>query len=91
MHYVLHAQCSESSVYTSKYQKRERNIALFSMKSANDCNLRVSGLGSTLENACTTFYMKNGVKVAFKRGIISNRREMKLNLLQNRRMIAICV
>ena len=48
----------------------------------------VSGLVSTLENACTTFCTNNAVKIAFKRRNISNGIEITLNLRQNRRMIA---
>ena len=46
---------------------------------------------STTENACTTFCKHNTVKRAFKRRNISNGREISLNFLQNRRIIAICV
>ena len=67
------------------------NKIQFSSKSTNDCDLRVSGLVSTLEGACTTFCTYNAVKIAFKRRNIKNGREIMLNLRQNRRMIAICV
>ena len=57
----------------------------------NYCYFRVSGLVSTLENACTPFCTHNAVKIAFKLRNVSNGREIELNLLQNRRMIVICV
>ena len=41
--------------------------------------------------ACTTFCTHNAVKRAFKRRSISNGREISLNFLRNRRIIAICV
>ena len=90
MHYVLHVKWSEIRVYTSKYFKRERNIAQFSSKSTNDSDLRVFGRSSVLENVCTTFCVQNGVKFAFKRRNILNGREITHNFRHNRRMIAIC-
>ena len=42
-------------------------------------------------NACTTFCKHNTVERAFKRRNISNGREISLNFLHNRRIIAICV
>ena len=57
----------------------------------NYCNLRVSGIASTSENTCTTFCTHNAVKRAFKRRSISNGREISINFLQNRRIIAVCV
>ena len=44
-----------------------------------------------MENACTTFCTHNAVKIAFLQRSISNGREISLNFLQNRRIIAICV
>ena len=41
--------------------------------------------------ACTTFCTHNAVKRAIKRRNISNGREVSLNFLQNRRIIAVCV
>ena len=52
--------------------------------------MRVCGLVSTTENACTTFGTHNAVQSAFKRRSISNGREISINFLQNRR-IAVCV
>ena len=91
MHYVLHVKCSEMSVQTSKYLKRVWNNAQFSTKSTQDCDLRVSGLDSTMENACTTFCVHVGVRRVFKRRNTWNGREITLNFRQNRGMIAICV
>ena len=91
MHYVLHVKWSEKEVQTPKYLKRERNNAQFSSKSTNDCDLRVFGRFSVLENVCTTFCMQNGVKFAFQRRNILNGREITYNYRQIRRMIAICV
>ena len=90
MHYVLHVKWSEKEVQTPKYRKRERNNALFSSKSTNDSDLRVSGFVLTLENVCTTFCEQNGVKRPFKRRNILNGNEMTHNFRQNRRMKAIC-
>ena len=53
--------------------------------------MRVSGIASTTEITCTTFGTLNAVKRAFKRRSISNGREISLNFLQNRRIIAVCV
>ena len=91
MHYVLHVKWSEIRVYASKYFKRERNNAQFSSKSTNDCDLRVFGRFSVLENVCTTFCMQNGVKFAFQRRNILNGREIMRNFRENQRMIAILV
>ena len=41
--------------------------------------------------ACTTFCTHSSVKGAFKRRNISNAREISLNFLQYRRIIAVCV
>ena len=60
-------------------------------KSTNDFDLLVSGLVSTLENACTPFCTHNAVKIAFKRRNISMGREITHKFGQNRRMIAICL
>ena len=69
-----------------------REISLnFTTKSTNYCNLSVSGLVSTTENACTTFWTNNAVKRAFKRRSISNGRAISLNFRQNWRIIAVCV
>ena len=91
MHYVLHAQCSENYVKTSKYLKRERKNSQFWSKSTNDRDLRVSVRVSTLDNVCTTFCTHNAVKGAFERRNNTNGKEMTLNFGQYRRMIAICV
>ena len=53
--------------------------------------MRVSGLVSTTENACTRFCTHITVKRAFKRRNISKGREISLNFLQNRRITAVCV
>ena len=45
----------------------------------NDCDLRVSGPVSELENECTTFCTHNAVKIAFKRRNIKNGKEITLN------------
>ena len=79
------------SVRTSKYLKRERNIAQFASKSTNDCDLRVCWLVSTLDNAWTTVCTYNAVKKAFKRRKIWNLRDITHNFRQNRPMVAICV
>ena len=76
---------------TSKYLKRVGNIAYLSTKSKNYCNLRVPELDSTKENPCTMFRKHNAVQSAFKSRNISNGRDISLNFLQNRRIIAICV
>ena len=89
MHYVLHVIWSEKDVQTLKSVKRERNNAQFSSKSTNESDLRVSGFVLTLENVCTTFCIRNGVKRAFKRRNILNGRVITLNFRQNRRMLAI--
>ena len=57
----------------------------------NYCYFRVSGLVSTLENACTPFCTHNAVKIAFKLRNFSNGREITHNFRQNRPMVAICV
>ena len=89
MHYVLHAKSSEMGVWTSKYLKRERNKALFSSKSSNDYDFRVSERLLTLENVCSTFCVRSKVKRAFKRWNILNGREITHNFRQNRRVITI--
>ena len=91
VHCIPQEQCSERSVKTSKYLKRERNNALFSSESTNDYDLRVYALVSTLETACSAFHKYNAVKRAFKHRNLSNGREITLNFRQNRRMKAICV
>ena len=50
----------------------------------NDCDLRVCGLVSTMESACTTFCTHNAVKIAFKRRNIAIRSESAHNFRQNR-------
>ena len=89
MHDVLHAKWSEMGVWTSKYLKRERNKALFSSKSSNDYDFRVSERLLTLENVCSTFCVRSKVKRAFKRWNILNGREITHNSRQNRRVITI--
>ena len=75
----------------SKYPKWERNIAEFSTKSTSYWNFRVCGLVPTMESACTRFCMHNAMQSALKRQNISSGRQISLNSLQNRRIIAICV
>ena len=91
MHYVLRVNSVKRAFKRrniSSGREIEHNIH---QNRTNDYDLRVSGLVSTLENASTTFCTYNLVKKAFERRNISNGREIELNLLQNRRMIAICV
>ena len=90
MHYILHVKWSEKEAQTPKYVKRERYKAQFSSKSTNASDVRISEFVWTLENACTTFCMQNGVKRPFKLRNILNGREITHNFRQNRRMIAIC-
>ena len=56
----------------------------------NDYDFFVSVLVLTLENVCTTFCVRSGVKFAFNRRNILNGREITHNFRHNRRMIAIC-
>ena len=60
-------------------------------KSANECDLGVSGIVSPQETAGNAFHKHNAVKRALKRRNISNGRETTLNFRQNRQMITICV
>ena len=55
----------------------------------NDCDLRVSGLVSALEGACTAFCTHNAVKIEFKRRNITDGNEITHNLRQNQRVTAI--
>jgi hypothetical protein len=71
VHYVLHVICSNLGVYTSKYLDREGDYGHFSLKSTNDRVLRVVGLVSKLNTACTMFCTSNAVIWAFKRRQIS--------------------
>ena len=48
---ALRSACSERCVETSKYLKRERINATLLSESTNDCDLRVCGLVSTLQNS----------------------------------------
>ena len=89
MHCILHAKWSEKGVLTSKYLKRQRNNASFSSKSSNASDFRVSVLVLTLENLCTTFCERNGVKREFKRRNILSGREITHNFRHNRRMLTI--
>ena len=77
--------------FKRNYLKPDKNISSFFSKSANDCDLRVSGIFSMLEEACSTFCTRNAVKIALKRHNITNGKEITLNLRQNLRMIAICL
>ena len=91
MHYVLHVN-SVKRAFKRRNISSGREIELnIHQNRTNDYDLRVSGLVSTLENASTTFCTYNAVKTSFKRRNISNGREIELNLLQNRRMIVICI
>ena len=44
-----------------------------------------------MKNACTTFCTHDAVQSTFERRSISNGREISINFLQNRRIIAVCV
>ena len=68
----------------------EREMTLNFGVSTNDRDLRVPRLVSTMEKTCTTFCTQNAVKGASKRRNISIGMVIKLNFIQNRRMIASC-
>jgi hypothetical protein len=55
VHYVLTIRCSNLCAYTSKYLNRDGRYGHFSSKSANDSVLRVVGLVSKHNTACTMF------------------------------------
>ena len=91
MDYALHVN-SVKRAFKRRNISSGREIELnLHQNRTNDYDLRVSGLVSKMDNACTTFCTHNAVKISFKRRNISSGREIELNLLQNRRMFAICV
>jgi hypothetical protein len=55
VHYVLRLKCSKLGVCTTKSLQRVGNYSNFLSKSANGRVLRVVGLASTLNRACTLF------------------------------------
>jgi hypothetical protein len=55
VHYVQRVKCSNLGVYTTKSLQREGNYSNFLSKSTNGRVVRVVGLVSTLNRACTMF------------------------------------
>jgi hypothetical protein len=55
VHYVLTVRCSNLGANTSKYLNRDGSYGHFSSKSTNDSVLRVVGLVSKHNTACTMF------------------------------------
>jgi hypothetical protein len=53
--YILRLKCSYLGVYTTNSLQREGNYSNFLSKSTNGRVLRVVGLASTLNRACTMF------------------------------------
>jgi hypothetical protein len=72
VHYVIRLKCSELGVCTMKSLQREGNSSHFSSKSTNGRVLRVVGLVSTHNRACTMFCAWNAVIWAFIRRNSSN-------------------
>ena len=81
----IHANCNNSSILKKikRYFSRVSDISTFK-RSFHSIMLAE-------REACTTFCTHSSVKGAFKRRNISNAREISLNFLQYRRIIAVCV
>jgi hypothetical protein len=88
VHYVLRLKCSYLGVYTTNSLQREGNYSNFLSKSANGRVLRVVGLASTLNRACTMFCALHAVIWSFKRRNVTNGKEITVISRQNGRMIA---
>jgi hypothetical protein len=56
VHYVLLLKCRNLVVYTTKTLQREGNYSHFLSESRNGRVLRVVGMVSTLNSACSMFY-----------------------------------
>jgi hypothetical protein len=88
--YVLRFKCSYLGLYTTNSLQREGNYSTVLSKSTNGRVLRVVGLASTLNRACTMFCAENAVIWPFKRRNISNGTEITVIFRQNGRLIAFC-
>jgi hypothetical protein len=88
VHFVRRAKWREKS---GKFRNAVINneISEFSLKSANDCVLRVAWLVSTSKAACTTFGVLNGVKRALNFELPQSGTNYQ-SFRQNRRMAAFC-
>ena len=88
----LKTPCTAFGVWNAmKVAFKRRNITItseitftFRQNRINGCYLRAAVLVSKLKSLCTTFGVKNAMKIAFKRRNSFNRRERTLSFRQNR-------
>ena len=87
----IKTQCTAFGVLNAmKVAFKRRNITIrseitftFRQNRINGCDLRAAVLVSKLKTLCTTFAVKNAMKIAFKRRNSSNRREITSSFRQN--------